>query len=352
MKRKICLRGWLVLLFIPFLVACGSSSVYEKIYPTLSDGKYDSEFPYKSSSAQLEEISQSVKLVTSVAFYTSYVFPEESRFTSDEIRNPDFKSKAVKTIKYNNNSSGTATVIFSQGRNIALLTCAHVVSFADTIITYYSKEDGTITPFIQSVSLKEGQNNYIPEIPERGYVDIIVMDKKNDIALIGKKLNSVSSNINIKEFPYPNGKASELEWGDFVYVFGYPMNFKMISKALVSSPDHAKGYSFLVDAVFNRGSSGGIVLAIRDGVPNFELVGIVRSVPAESEFVLLPLIKDRDVDLNPQLPYRGDFVVEKRQAIKFGITKVIGIEAILDFFKTNRTKIEEQGFFITKFLQD
>lgn len=352
MKTKLRSIRWLLLFLFPFLISCGSSAVYEKIYPTLSDGKYDSEFPYKSSSQQLEEISRSVKLITSIAYYTSYVFSEEQKLTVDEIHGKEVLSKAVKTIKYNNNSSGTATIIYSQGRNIALLTCAHIINFPDTVITYFSLEGGAVSPFIQSVSIKEGQDNYVPEIPERGYVDILAMDKKSDIALIGKTLNSVSSNTTIKEFPYPNGKAADLEWGDFVYVFGYPMNYKMISKALVSSPDHAKGYSFLIDAVFNRGFSGGLVLAIRDGVPNFELVGLVRSVPAESEFVLTPLIKDKDAELNPQLPYKGEFLVEKRQAIKFGITKVIGVEAILDFFEANRTELEKKGFHIPKFYKD
>lgn len=335
--------------FLLFIVACSASSVYEKVYPTLSDDKYDSEFPYRSCSKQLEEISRSIKLLTSIGYYTSYVFTEDMKIMASDIKTINLKTKAVKTITYDNSSSGTATVIYSQGRDIALITCAHVVNFPDTVITYFNKEDGVLSPFIQSISIKESQSNFVPEIPERGYVDIIVTDPKNDIALVGKKLNSITSNFNIPEFNYPNGRASELEWGDFVYVFGYPMHYKMISKALVSSPDHLKGYSFLIDAVFNRGFSGGLVLAIRDGVPNFELVGLVRSVPAENEYVLKPLVKGLDVELNPQLPYKGDFTIEKRQTIKFGITKVIGIEAILEFFRVNRELIEQKGFYISKF---
>lgn len=334
-----------------FLASCSSSSIYEKVYPTLSDSKYDSEFPYRSCSAQLEEIGNTVKLITCIAYYKSYIFNENASFTSADIKGADLKARSLRTINYENTSSGTATVIYSEGRNIALLTCAHVVNFPDTVITYFSKEEGVLSPFIQSISIKENQSNYTPEIPERGDVEIIVMDKKSDIALVGKTFNSINSNKNIPVFKYPNGKASELGWGDFVYVFGYPMNYKMISKALVSSPDHSKGYSFLVDAVFNRGFSGGIVLAIRDGVPNFELVGLVKSVPAENEFLLKPLVRNLDVEMNPWIPYKGDFTVEKRQSIKFGITKIIGIEAVLEFFKTNRNVIEQKGFYITKFFE-
>jgi len=341
--------------FIPIILfvvsGCGSSTIYEKVYPTLSDSKYDSEFPYRGCSEQLEEISNSVKLITCIGYYKSYIFTEDTHLTSADIKNTDLKSRAVKTINYENTSSGTATIIYAEGRNIALLTCAHVVNFPDTVITYFNKEEGVLSPFIQSISIKESQSNYTPEIPERGDVYIIVMDKKNDIALVGKTFNSVTSNANMTVFKYPNGKAKELGWGDFVYVFGYPMNYKMISKALVSSPDHLKGNSFLVDAVFNRGFSGGIVLAIRDGVPNFELVGLVKSVPAESEFLLKPLVRNLDIEMNPWIPYKGDFSVEKRQSIKFGITKIIGIETVLDFFKANRSVIEGQGFFIRKFFE-
>jgi len=55
--------------------------------------------------------------------------------------------------------------------------------------------------------------------------------------------------------------------------------------------------------------------------------------------------------MNPWLPYRGDFAIEKRQTIKFGITRVIGIEAILDFFKANQNILEENGFHITRFFE-
>ena len=63
---------------------------------------------------------------------------------------------------------------------------------------------------------------------------------------------------------------------------------------------------FMVDAMFSRGFSGGIVLAIRDGVPNFELVGMIKLVSAHSSFVLTPE-KDGGGDLvfDPAVPYTG-----------------------------------------------
>ena len=48
---------FVILPFLVLFITSCSSVTYEKIYPTLQDGKYDSEFPYKGCSDQLEEIS-------------------------------------------------------------------------------------------------------------------------------------------------------------------------------------------------------------------------------------------------------------------------------------------------------
>ena len=66
------------------------------------------------------------------------------------------------------------------------------------------------------------------------------------------------------------------------------MGHKMITRGIVSNTRDDKSDSFLIDALFNRGFSGGIILAIRDGVPNFELVGMAKSVSAKNEYLLTP----------------------------------------------------------------
>jgi|GEM_PF-2331111 hypothetical protein len=59
-----------LLLFITatlLLFASCSSSVYKDVYPTLLDGRYDSEFPYRGCSQQLEEVAETVKRITVMA---------------------------------------------------------------------------------------------------------------------------------------------------------------------------------------------------------------------------------------------------------------------------------------------
>ncbi|MCX7876407.1 MAG: serine protease [Melioribacteraceae bacterium] len=337
-------------LLLIIIISCSAQNSIEKVLPSLSDGKYDSEFPYRNSSEQLEEISNNIRLINSIAFYTSYVFAEESKITRGQLSNLDFKTKAIQEITFNRTASGTATIISNKNAAVVLLTAAHVVSFEDTIYSYFINKDGTPTNYIQSISVKTKQTTYIPDFPDNGEVDIILSDKTLDVALLGRQFLGNHA-TNLSPFKFAWGNSSELEWGTFIYVFGFPMNYKMISKGIVSNPNKDKN-TFLIDAVFNRGSSGGIVLAIRDGVPNFELVGLVKSVPAEYQLNVHPLSTVNEIDFNPMIPYKGEIYVEREQVLRTGITKVIGIEAIKDFIIKNKEKILMQGYTIPNLFED
>lgn len=343
MLRKIFLSLISAVSFLFLFSSCSSTSVYDKVYPTLNDGKYDSEFPYRNSSTQLEEISNSIKLINSIAFYESYVFDEKSKIRASDIRKINFGKEAVEKVFFNRSASGTATIILEDQGAVALLTVSHIVSFPDTILSFFVNPDGSLSTFVQSISVKSRQTNYVPDLPDNGELEILIMDKNRDLALMGRKYSPLQTK-NLPVFKYPWGKSAELEWGSFVYVFGFPMNYKMVSKGIVSSPGKDKN-QFLIDAVFNRGYSGGIVLAIRDGVPNFELVGLVRSVPADYEYVVRPVTKETDLDYNPRIPYKGDVYVEKQQVLRTGITKVIGIESVLDFILDNKNILINSGYF-------
>jgi hypothetical protein len=155
-------------------------------------------------------------------------------------------------------------------------------------------------------------------------------------------------NFRFRTFDFPLGKANELRWGTFVYVFGFPANYKMISKGIVSNPNYDKKSSFIIDAVANQGLSGGIVLAIRDGVPNFELVGMVLTAPAEYEYVLRPK-KDDVVLLGSE--YIGPVITGARKNIKYGITKVLAIESIMKFIENNSKILLENNIDIDQIFQ-
>lgn len=331
-----------------FLWSC-SSSIYKTVYPTLVDGLYDSEFPYNSSSKQLEEIGNSIKLLNTIAFYKSYIFENTMNLTCEQLNEKVLEEKSSQVTYFNNTASGTATLIYTRDRTLGLLTCAHIIDYPDTVISYFENPNGKKTQFVQSFSVKEKQSIYVTDLPEFGEVEIILLDRARDIAIVGKTMISTNATT-LPVFSYPIGKAKSLDWGSFVYIFGYPMNYKMVTKGIVSSPNKDGKGSFLIDAVFNRGFSGGIVLAIRDGVPNFEIVGLIRSVPAEYEYILKPMATDEKISYNPLIPYTGDVYVDQRASLKYGITRVIAIEEIVDYLEENESYLEKKGYYLRKFI--
>ena len=342
------------LVLLPFLVlfitSC-SSVTYEKIYPTLQDGKYDSEFPYKGCSDQLEEISITTKRINSTAFYKTYTFNQSDKLELDEIRSGNILDLAATEGYADQSSSGTATIIYAGIGRVALLTCAHTIHYPDTIVSYIADAKGNKTDFIDAILIKESQLVYVAGFPRNSQVEILAMDTELDLAIIGRDYGAFSDAI-FPVFNYPLGKAKELEWGTFVYVFGYPLSYLMITRAIVSTPNKDESGSFVLDAVVNRGSSGALVLAIKDGVPNFELVGIVQWVPEEEINILIPKKLKNNETYNPIVPYKGELFVKRNSSIRYGIANIISIEAVVDFLGKNKLILNEKKFYFDEFLTE
>jgi hypothetical protein len=342
---------FVILSFLVLLINSCSPVTYEKIYPTLQDGKYDSEFPYRGCSDQLEEISWSIKRITSTAFYKTYTFNPSHQLKFDQISASNITELAVSEGYADQSSSGTGAIIYSGIGRVALLTCAHTINYPDTIVSYVADAEGSKTDFVDALLIKESQSVYVAGFPGNSMVDILTIDSKLDLAIIGKDYGAFSNEI-FPLFNYPLGKAKELEWGSFVYVLGYPLNYQMITRAIISTPNKDGKGSFVIDAVVNRGSSGSFVLAIKDGVPNFELVGIVQWVPEEESNILIPKILKNNEPYNPIVPYRGEEFVKRYSSIRYGIANIISIETVIGFLKENRELLNEKKFYIDGFLNE
>lgn len=350
MNEKIKLFLFFFTTTVYFFINTSCSSVtYDKIYPTLQDGKYDSEFPYKGSSEELEEISSTIHRVNSTAFYRTYTFNQNDKIKRSELQSEQTFDKSVSTGYADQTSSGTATIIYSAEGKVALLTCAHVVNYPDTVLSFYSDGEGHLTNILEAVFIKEAQAIYVAGFPEGSELEIIAIDKERDLALIGRDYHELMG-FKFPVFNYPVGKSKELDWGSFVYVFGYPINYQMVTKAIVSSPNSDAEGSFLLDAVVNQGTSGGIVLAIRDGVPNFELVGIVQWVPEEEDNILVPAKLKNNEAYNPISPYEGDVFVKRFSSIRYGIAKIISVESILTFLLNNKQILYDEGYYLESYL--
>lgn len=334
--RKLHLLSLIIIIIMSF--SC-SKKIHRVAYPTLSDGRYDSEFPYKNCSKELLEISEAITKVYCNTFYKNYYFAPERRIIPPEI-NKKLLATADGLVELKNTVSGTATVIYYEANRIAVLTCSHIVIKPDTILNYFSFDDSPNQKYVQTVSIKQSQEVLVYGMPEDGVFDVLLKDEENDIAILSKELKSPTVSP-IPVLKYSFGKAKDLEWGSFVYLIGYPMGYKVITRGIVSQPDRDKKGSFLIDALFNRGLSGGVLLAVRDGVPNFEVVGITTSAAAETETVLVP---ERNKNYDETVPYDGQIYVDNKKSINYGITKAIASEAILSLIEENREYLLENGY--------
>ncbi len=309
------------------------------------DGRYDSEFPVSPTSKYLKQITQTVRLITSLTFYKTYAFSMEQAITRADIQQPSFsvKKTAIQNAISQKPATGTSTLISAEGNKLLFLTCAHIISEPDTLIQYFLDLSGHPSPFIQSISIKIKRNINIPSTPPKTRIQVIHLDKKKDLALIGVILERIPE-VPIVPFTYPWGHASELDWGTFVYSIGYPNGKKMVSTAIVSSPNRNKMHDFLLDATLHRGISGGIILALRDGPPHFELVGIANALSAKEEYILRPDPGASLTELARNHPYKGDIYVDRQLTVIYGITFAISVENIRRFIEESQNKLFQNGF--------
>lgn len=346
------MRKTISLIFLTLLIFASSCQKYtfKTIYPTLHDGKYDTEFPYKTCSKQIGEIARSIKKLHCIAEYKTYIFPAEMQVTKDMITKKLLRHDDVHKQFDSESVIGTATVIYYDGEKIGLLASAHVINYPDTIIGYYESYKRGELETIQTFSVKSRQLNYVRDLPINSNLDILAIDEDKDIAILGQLVDKERMR-EVHVFNYPMGNSDELEWGSFVYIIGYPSGYQMITRGIVSTPGGKHKKNFLIDALFNKGISGGIVLAIRDGVPNFEMVGMAKSVAANYENILVPEEESHLKKYNPSMPYDGNVFVKVKKNINYGITYSVASNTIRDFIGENEMLLAEQGYLFTQFLK-
>ncbi len=301
------------------------------------DGQYDT-YPVGPVSKDIDAISLSVYKVNGIAFYTTYFFTKDHSFRRSQLADSLVYREAASQTVTHESTLGTGTVIYFDGNLTALVTCAHVTHFQDTIVRYFPNASGKV----QSVSVKMKQDIFVSGINGKE-AQIVVQDLVRDIALLKMKLDSgLSSEIPVK-LSYPAGKASDLRWGTYIYVLGFPMGHKMLTHGLVSMSGKVKKGTFISDAVFNRGISGAPVFAIRDGSPHFEWVGMARSGAMDKLLYLQPDL-NKDQTYTQSDNYKGNILVNNIMIINYGLTYSISIEEIIKFVHQHETEISEQGF--------
>ncbi len=336
------IRLFFLMLFLCLTIYSCRKTAFQVVYPTLNDGRYDSEFPYRNSSEELDEISKSVKKIYCLVEYDRYHFNYEQNITIKNVKDIKLRKAAVNKGFFSESVHGSATIVKNENNHIVVLTCAHIVDYPDTIFSYFLDEQNNQTSILESVSVKRKQSNFIRELPGNGDLEIILADETLDVAFLGNTFaeNNLSKN---PVFNYPVGEPQDLEWGNFVYIMGFPAGYQMVTRGIVSNPKVNNKGEFLIDALFNQGISGGIVLAVRDGVPNFELVGIAKSVSASYKNVLKPVNESHQEMYNPNIPYEDELFVKVEKQINYGITFTISIAEIRNLYYLNRGIFTARG---------
>ncbi len=335
------------LFFLVILTGCTTNVVTLK-KAILTDGKYDGDLPYADASGSFEKIIGSVKLINSMAFFEGYIFSKSQRITFHKNGFDKIKNKALQVEHFHDTYAGTGTVIYADNSKALLLTCAHVLDFPDTSVTYFLNDDGSQSQYVESIVVKVKQTNYLPELSDGVVVNVLAKDRDLDLALVGNSFD-MPNLLKLRVLDFPIGNPAELNWGSLVYLFGYPLNNKLITRGLVSKPRKDAADYFLIDAVVNRGFSGGPVFAIRDGIPNFELVGIIKSTFAEKRFLLKPADQK---SFNPNIPYTGKLYVKKDFKFKYGVSRVVPIDKVIEFIRKNKQALLNKGFYVEKFFKN
>jgi hypothetical protein len=323
------------------LLGCRGETTRDPFAPA-PDGRYDSHPPFQPVSDQLARIGESVKMLSSIAYYRNYFIPQSERLTAGAVT-PAVLNRFSGEATYTNKAlAASVTILSCRARKVLVLSSAHVLNFPDTSLAFYAESDGRPGPFIRAVSVKEKQVNYVAVLPEGGELELLALDATTDVAVLGRTFTSDPC-LTLRPLSVVRGPAAELEWGTHVFVFGYPSGLRMVTSGIVSSPRRDRNNSFLVDAASSKGYSGGPVLALRDGVPNFEFVGIVRQVSGHSTYVLVP-DREESLEYDPGAPYGGLIYPERQTEIDHGMTQVASSEAIAEFLDNARSAIESRGY--------
>ena len=222
------------------------------------------------------------------------------------------------------------------------MSCFHLFDFQDTIKTYYSNIKGFPTRDLLSLSIKQGQQIYITHKNSKRTVGRIVANEpKNDIALIEtKKLNGI---LNEQSFNGVFGKDDILKFGREVYLIGFPKGFLFVTRGLISPSPYKN--KFLIDAPFNRGFSGGAVIAIEKKSGTYKYCGMANSMAYDSHLVLSPSENAINLKYYENMPYLDDAYVKELKLVNVGLTFVVKSKMILQFLKKEKEKLKLRGHY-------
>ncbi len=318
----------------------------------LPQAYYQTSFPTRDVSGALEEAFRAVKRIRVSGFYTDYRFSPGSAPLEGDPLGPDVLARAVDTSSSSTTREASAVQVAQASLRVTLLTNQHAIQFPDTIVEYGEvAEEGRPEPgrrTIHRISIKKDQYNLVVDRSTLRPFEVLVEDPLSDLALIGTVYPNDAESRSLSLLRVRVGDSERLSWGSFVYVLGHPGGYPMVTRGIVSDPGREATSSFLIDGLWNEGTSGGPILAIRGDDGSLEWVGIARAAAGRTELRLAP---------DPELPeskdqrllYEGRIYLEETQRILYGISLSVPMTTIREFMDRNRANLRSRGWALPVF---
>lgn len=336
----------LLLIILPFSLSC-TPSVYEydrSDRPSAGDGYYGTHYPNRNISEEIERILSAVKRIQITGYFYTYQLDPTELFTQDDLRDVDLRELAENVNYTNQSKSGTSIALSNSSSRTTLLTANHIISYPDTIWHFIKSPDVEPGTYLEAVTVLDRQTNLVIGDRTVSEFDIVARDENRDVAIIGTEREGGRSIRSLEGLRINPGNSDRLEWASLVYLLGYPKGTKMVTTGLLSptGSSQSQNRNFMIDAVFNQGFSGGLVLALRQETGNFEWVGVTISALADFETFLAPA-EQYGSDYDPELPYTDAIYIRREPRINYGMTRMLTISEIRDFLDTNRNRIRQAG---------
>lgn len=335
------------IIFAGLLFTSGCSTPEPGIYLEDERSMYRSYAGSDIVREQVKEGFESIKRIHNSVIYRTYLLDPARNLTRSDIPGLNLEQITVHAFNEDHSTAGTGVIISNRIGRTAMLTASHTVSFPDTIWHYDRNNTQSIEGRLEAVSVKTSGTHFLFGEERLLTFEVAVNDARRDLAILTMDWGR-EGNPGLKSLNIPPGNHEMLDWTDMVYALGYPKGVQMVTKGMVSQFSISPRRSFVVDASFNRGFSGGPIFSVRNDGSGLEWVGILSAAYAENEYYLSPGTID-ERDYNPDREYTGSAFVRREARINYGITYAVGMEEIGAFFEENSREIRRLGLSIPRF---
>ncbi len=329
---------WSGIIIAGLLFVGGCTQVYQVSIDEIpeTDPYYTTGYPIADISGQIERVQQSLIRINSTARYRVFLVDDQLQITSEEADTLNPSDISINQTIIEESTAGTAIVVGKTSSRGYLLTCAHTVEFPERVYTYRVGENIEPNTYVRTIAVKMSQVNMALTENTLALYSLEDEDRVKDLALISVDLETFDEvaedliPINMKM-----GYSENLKSGSVVYVMGYPRGYQTVTRGIVTLDNRNESGGFLTDALFNRGISGGIIIASKDNFRSFDWVGMANAGVANREYFLVPETDQIDFDL-PYQQYGGDIMASEISTLNYGLTHSIPTQTIREFLSGNR----------------